>query len=326
MNQIEYEFDQLQRELDESLAVREEQTRQTLLNSMDRDVIALLKFRRDSSQDFLDRYEQVLLDLAKAELVNISVDRNHFIYQGERYDLSWEQVEQNDSQFFRLHTNELKLAWDLVHQAKERKPENGPLPPAQLLFHYDGSTEGQYAALKQHIGASGLLQVEKLTFHYAGTSEEHLLVVGNRIDGHLLSPDDVEKLLRIPAEASPIGTLDSSSLDEIMTVQRESKALETSEKLEQYFEQESSKLERWADDRRQALQLTINELDREIKELKRSSRQLPSLQEKLTAKTADKKSGSGERGQGDGLSITTPKKRSNSRRISCWMRSRPGWN
>lgn len=281
--QIKYEFDQLQQEMDELLAVREEQTRQTLLNNLDRDVIALLKSSRDRSRDFLNHYEQALLDLAKAELPDITVQRNHFFHNGQRYDLRWELAEQNDSEFFRLQASELKLAWDLVRRAKGRKPADMPMPPVELAFHY-GGMEGQLSSLHPYLGQSGMLQVEKLTFSYAGTKEEHLLVAAMTDNGEILHAEDAEKLLRIPAVATPLQGLDDTPLREVLASLREGKELETSEKLAQYFEQENTKLERWADDRRQALQLAIDDLDREIKELKRSSRQLSSLQEKLDAK------------------------------------------
>ena len=281
--QIQYEFDRLQQELEEELAVKEEHTRLTLLNNLDRDVVTLLKSRRDRSRDFLDSYEQVLLDLARAELSGISVDRNHFTYQGRRYDLRWEQAQQNDSEFFRLQSREHLLAWDLVLKAKGRKPEDSPLSPAELVFHYD-RLEGILSALQPYLGQSGVLQVEKLTFSYAGTSEAHLLVAAKTDDGAVLAADDAANLLRFPAEARPIENLDAAALADVLEMLRDDKAAETREKLEQYFEQENTKLERWADDRRQALQLTIDELDREIRDLKRTSRQLSSLQEKVQAK------------------------------------------
>ncbi len=281
--QIQYEFDRLQQDLEQVLSVREEQTRQTLLNTLDRDVVALLKSARDRSRDYLDRYEQVLLDLARAELPGIVVDRNHFHHQGHRYDLRWDQAQQHDSEFFRLQSKEHMIAWELVRKAKGRKPESAPLASAELIFHYD-RMEGQLSALQPYLGQSGVMQVEKLTFGYAGTTEEHLLVAARTDNGTVLPADDAAKLLRMPTDTSPLAALDASAVNEVLDALLEQKQVETSEKLEQYFEQENSKLERWADDRRQALQLTIDELDREIKAFKRASRQLSSLQEKLAAK------------------------------------------
>ena len=87
--EVQIQFNQLQQDMEDVLCVREEAARQSLLSHFDRDVVAALKTRRDQSQDFLKDYEQVLLDLAQAELPGAEFDRNHFHYNGQRYDLSW---------------------------------------------------------------------------------------------------------------------------------------------------------------------------------------------------------------------------------------------
>jgi predicted nucleic acid-binding Zn-ribbon protein len=50
-----------------------------------------------------------------------------------------------------------------------------------------------------------------------------------------------------------------------------------------YFEKESDKLDKWAEDRRNSLRLSLKELDEQIKELKKSARQAQSLPDKLSA-------------------------------------------
>jgi len=283
-DEIENQFNQLQEDLKDVLMVREEQTRKTLLNNFDRDVVTALKSRRDSSKDFLEQYEQVLMDLAKAEIPSADFGRNYFHYKNSRYDLSWAQAQKNDSEFFRLQAEEHKLAWELVHKAQARKTENEPLPPVNIIFH-SAQLDARYASLEKYIGQSGLLQVEKILFNYAGTEEEHLLVAVMTDEGQRLDADDAEHLLRIPSEILGLmNNLDVTLLKPILEDLTVNKELEVHNKLGQYFEEGSVKLERWADDRRQALQLSIDELDREIREMKKASRQLSSLQEKIDAK------------------------------------------
>jgi len=278
--EIEYAFNQLQQDMDGVLAVREENARQTLLNNFDRDVVASLKSRRDNSQDFLDEYQHVLLDLAKAELSGASFNRNHFEWEGNRYDLSWDQAEKNASDFFRLQSTEHFLAWDLVHKAKAREP----LPEAQLEFSYQ-QLEGHYTALKPYIGQSGVLQLVKLTFKFAGTLEEHLLALAITDAGAVLAQDDASHLLRVPAQVKAQNlTIDDTPLQPVFVAALDKAQAQTTEQLTVYFEQESTKLERWAEDRRQALKMTLDSLDEDIKALKKAARQLESLTDKLAAK------------------------------------------
>jgi superfamily II DNA/RNA helicase len=282
--EIESAFNQLQEEMDEQLAVREGQAMQALLSNFDRDVVTTLKLRRDHSNEFLASYQQVLLDLARAELPNAEFGRNHFVYQDNRYDLSWEKALQNDSQFFRLQATEHFLAWDLIRRAKERKPEGATLPSGALTLHYD-RLDGQYSNLKSWIGESGLLHVSKLIFDFADTIEEHLLVAACTEGGLMLDTDVAERLLHVPAEAGEsLSMMNSAALEEAIAFVRTDKENDVEARLQVYFEQENEKLERWAEDRRRALHLTVDELDREIKELKRAARQLKALTEKLEAK------------------------------------------
>lgn len=279
--EIEAEFDKLQQEMEEVLVVKEERARQALLSNFDRDVVAALKTRRDNSKDFLSAYEQVLLDLARAELPEATFDRNHFVYKGQRYDLSWALVQANDSEFFRLQATEHYLAWELVHKAKGRS-----LNTAHLRFDY-GKLQGHYAALKPLIGQSGLLQVLQLTFSFANTHQQHLLVLARTDDGGALTQENAEHLLCIPAQIvqEPI-ELDTTMMQPLVDQAVADKALQTEQQLEVYYEQQNDKLERWAEDRRQALFIAIEALDEEIKSLKRQARQLASTAEKIQAKKA----------------------------------------
>tara|TARA_R110001592_G_scaffold19231_15_gene79133 strand:- start:3162 stop:6020 length:2859 start_codon:yes stop_codon:yes gene_type:complete len=278
--EIEAQFDQLQTEMAEVLSVKEESARQNLLSNFDRDVVVALKTRRDSSQDFLSKHEQVLLDLARAELPGAAVERNHFVYRGQRYDLSWPLVQAHDSEFFRLQASEHYLAWELVHQAKARA-----LPEAHLAFDYGALHSGHFSALKPLIGQSGTLQLVQLTFKYAKTQVQHLLVLALTDSGEAFSQDNAEHLLCIPAEVqqAPVA-LDTTALQPLLDQAVADKELHTEQQLEVYFEQENDKLERWAQDRRQALFFTVEERDEQIKTLKKQARQLASTAEKIQAK------------------------------------------
>jgi len=280
--------------MEEILSVREDAARQTLLNNFDRDVVTALKTKRDQSNDFLKDYEQVLLDLAKAELPQASFRRNHFILNGSRYDLSWALAQENNSEFFRLQANEHHLAWDLVRKAKART-----LEASHLRFNYS-DLQGIYAALQPLIGQSGILQAVKLSFAFANTKESHVLVVAKTDAGEVLTQENAEHLLCIPAMViESYVKVDEDALLKLLNDAVSDKEEQTEKQLETYFEQENEKLEQWAEDRRKALMLTIDELDAEIKAYKKEARQLASTAEKIAAKKALRKL---ERKRDDALS------------------------
>ena len=279
--EIEREFDQLQEHLRDVLEVKEEAARQTLLNHFDRDVVATLKNRRDQSNDFLQEYERFLLDLARAELPSATFNTNHFYLDDQRYDLSWPLAEQNDSEFFRLQATEHYLAWELVHRAK-----NYQLPDAHLGFRYD-QLEGHYAALKPYIDQSGSMTAFEVRFSYnQGKAHSTCLVVLAQTDsGEQLTRENAEHLLCIPAkEAELINPIPERAFSSWRDQVIEEQTLLTEAQLDEYLEQESDKLERWAQDRRKALMVTVDELDEQIRIYKKEARQLASTAEKIQAK------------------------------------------
>lgn len=279
--EIEYEFDQLQQALEKTLTVRETAAREALLDNFDRDVVSALKTRRDQSNDFLQEYEQVLLDLARAELPGAEFKNNHFYIEGQRYDLSWPLAQQNDSEFFRLQATEHYLAWDLVHRAKDRAPE-----PAHLVFHY-GQLHGQYAALKEYIGQSGVLTALQIQFTYnrGKTKNTRLVVLARTDDGQKLTLENADHLMSVPAtKESLTDAIPSETFEAWQSQVAEEAEAETETELDNYLEQEYEKLERWAQDRRKALMATVEELDEQIRVYKKEARQLASTAEKIQAK------------------------------------------
>lgn len=273
--EIDEQFDALQRELDEELAVREASTRQTLLEHFDAEVVRRLRDRRGSILPDLDRYQQTLLDLARAELPGAEFHDDHFFHQGHRYDLRWREADTQDSEFFRPTQG---LGAMLIQRAIERG-----LAPATLVLSYSGLSL-RYADLEPWIGQSGWLEVAKLAIDSV-QPEEHLLLSALNDAGQALEPESCDRLLRIPARligAPPLP--DSALLEGLRSTQIEKKRVLAEQRNEQFFEEETEKLERWAEDCRVALDQEIKRLDQEIRDAKRALRQLSTLVEKTRAK------------------------------------------
>lgn len=275
-------FNRLDEDVLKAREVREKKTIQTLMQTLDIEVVRRLKSQRENSALLLDEYQQMLLNFARAELPEARFSDKHFNYNNTRYDLDWAQAQQHDSEFFRLQAVEHRLAWDLVKKVKSREL---PANPAQQLVFNLAALSGQYAALESYIGQAGLLQVKKLTYHYAGITEEHLLVAAQTLSGRDLSSQAAEKLLTVPAQIRPVDqAVLGNALDPLFEQLLEQKKIDTEAKLQKYFEQENTKLERWADDRRRALEMEVKELDSQIRDMKKAARGLANLQEKIDAR------------------------------------------
>ena len=280
---IDQQFKAFREKFSSQLDVREEATRTTLLNNFDPDVIRRLKNTRDASKNFLDEYQQVLMNLAKASLPKAQFEFNHFFYENERYDLTWAQAEENNSEFFRLQSTQHYLAWDLVKAAKKQTLER-----KHLQFHYSKSTTGKYGALAPYIGATGLLRVLNIRFIYNNKKDQDttLLVLAQTHEGEKLSHDNAEHLLQIPAMSLDTElSMTEAQFTDWQTEEIEQLKIETDKKLASFLEEEADKLERWANDQRMAYEQTIATLDEDIRQFKKEARHLGSAAEKVRART-----------------------------------------
>ncbi|MEK6749948.1 MAG: SNF2-related protein [Pseudomonadota bacterium] len=275
-------FDRLDEDVLKAREVREKKTIQTLMQTLDIEVVRRLKSQRENSALLLDEYQQMLLNFARAELSEARFSQKHFTYNNTRYDLDWAQAQQHDSEFFRLQAVEHRLAWDLVKMVKSREL---PVDSAQQLVFNLSELPGQHAALESYIGQGGLLQVKKLTYHYASITEEHLLIAAQTSSGSELPSRIAEKLLTVPAKLQAINRpVSGIDLDPLFETLLDQKKIETEAKLQEFFEKENTKLERWADDRRRALEMEVKELDSQIRDMKKAARGLANLQEKIDAR------------------------------------------
>jgi chromosome segregation ATPase len=114
--------------------------------------------------------------------------------------------------------------------------------------------------------------------------EQHLLVAAVTTDGVSLAEDDPEKLLRLPATTRAAGQFDdagNTTLAVDVDIRKAELLREINQRNLGYFEQEVQKLDAWADDLKLGLEQEIKEIDREIKEVRRTAATSPTLEEKL---------------------------------------------
>lgn len=132
-------------------------------------------------------------------------------------------------------------------------------------------------------GRSGWMEVRRLTVS-ALEEEDHLLCAVIADDGQRLHPDTCEKLFRVTGEVIGAAAPSAEVLQELEEEIRRQQA-EVLDGIHrrntEFFEDESEKLDRWADDLKFGLEAELKELDREIQSLKRSSRLAQGLEEKL---------------------------------------------
>lgn len=279
-NEIEQSFAQLQLDLDGLIEAREQDARRTLLEHFDPDVVRRLQSRRNRMDMALGAYEEQLMTMVRAELPEAEFDDASFQYNGENFFLKWKEAEEQNGQFFRIDHG---LAGEIVNKAKAKT-----LPPATVRFHFDRYGM-QLGDLKEFRGKSGWLALSKLKIDSIDTVE-HLVAAAKTDDGQVLDGDLCCRLMLVPSEI--VETLPGEPPAELSTItaqiiQERMKAAH--DENAEYFEEERDKLERWAEDTKQAMEQEIKALEKEIREAKKLARSLSTLDEKTKEQRRIKK-------------------------------------
>ncbi|SCZ86234.1 SNF2-related protein [Nitrosomonas mobilis] len=288
---IKSSFEQLQLDLSGEINEAMVKTRQLLLENFDEEVQDKLRIRAGDSSKARNRYERMLMDLTRAELGQY---QNCADFDADGFRLRQSPCaglegvapaaiplgcyelprRSGDSHLYRIGH---PLAEWVIAQAKSRD-----LPNARLVFDYEAHGT-QVSTLKAHRGQTGWLTVNLISVDALGQQEQHLIVAAATDQGLLLSEGDPEKLLRLPAHQKAAGLL--STMDGTLAADLDGRKVQVLREINQrnlgYFEQEVEKLDAWTDDLKLGLEQSIKEIDREIKEIRRTAATAPTLDEKL---------------------------------------------
>lgn len=279
--QIKTAFDTLQLELDEKIKAGIDTARRAFLENFDAEVHERLRVHKEAAKQSLDTQQQMLLDLAKFSLADRATfdagePRFHITTHGgapeQHFHLDWQRAEALGDAFFRVDH-------PLAHEVIQHAATTGT-SPAEVMFLYDTHA----SALERYRGASGWLEVSKLTAEAVGRSEEFLLVAACDAEGRQFAPGVAAKFFSLQGQVG--GAVQESAPPALASIQDElkrSRLADLETRNEEFFQEEVDKLDRWAEDMKFTLERELKELDAEIRAARRSSKAAVVLAEKLEA-------------------------------------------
>ncbi len=273
--QIEAEFAELQAELDESIARREDSARRALLDHFDEDVVRNLRSRREGMLRQLNQYEQQFIRLVAAERPAACISDKLVQLEEGRFAVSWPPARDAHAGLLRPDHG---LGAELCRQAATR-----PTPDGTLHFDYAG-LDAQLADVRQWLDCHGRLRVALVTIETASETLEELVCSAVCSDGRSLPDDTAERLLAVPARFEPQSRLAEDGAMPAFDAAVARVMAEAGKRNEEWFMQESERLDRWAEDQRLLLKHQVDELDLDIRDAKRSLRKLDTLEEKARLK------------------------------------------
>ena len=279
--QIEFEFDALQRELEDQISAGQRDAREKLLDNFDQEVVEKVRLQ---SHDALDRFNQRLWRLTRHLL------RDHARFEDVGYSFT---LHSNPFPGETIHPGPYRLAkrvedantYRAGHPLARRVMALGASlapPPAEVTFQYRDARK-RISILEGLVGQSGWLTCSALTV--SGVEiEDHILLAGVTDSGAPLDEDQCRRFFDLPGTTGQGCLLPPAAveaLDRASGIRRQGLLDSLTSRNGRWFDLEMEKLDRWAEDRRASLRHDIDELEEALKAAKRAARLAPNLPEKL---------------------------------------------
>lgn len=287
--QIQLEFDDLQRQLEADIAEGQRDAREKLLDNFDQEVVERVRIQ---SKGVLDRFNEQLWRLTRHILSDSARfdDVNHgFTLLRNPFSANPEEV---------IHAGPYRMGkgvtdantYRIGHPLAQRVLDRGrTLSPVTAEVAFDLSGCGRNIAVLDPLrGTSGWLTCSRLTIKSVET-EDVILLAGTTDSGQSLDESQCRRLFDVPgAVGSRCSVPDTSrsALIQTLATSRTRFIEEAAAREGKWLDTEIQKLDRWADDRKLALEQELRDLDRAISDARRAAVTAAALAAKLEAQKA----------------------------------------
>ena len=269
------EFARLQAELDATIQQRELRAKQILLENFDEDVVRNLRTRREETRRALSVYEQQFLRLIRAVRPEARFEHDLVHLDEGTFAVSWPPAERANAGLLRPDDG---LGAAIVALARDQATPGGT-----LRFQYS-KVDGQLADVRDQVGARGTLRLAMVELETAAELVQELVAVAVLANGKPLSRETAERLLQVPATFEPAESVRDAPTSQAFAAAVDEAVERARKRNDEWFQRETDRLDRWAEDQRMTLRAAVDRLDEEIKASKRFLRQLGTLEEKAQAK------------------------------------------
>jgi hypothetical protein len=284
--EIQQSFDALQAEMEGQIEARMSLTKQKLLEHFDEEVHEKLRISLEESKAYLNRYEYWLWQITKQQLNGRAAFSAEGAYAFTLHQSPAQGIETGpyrigkqvaDAQVYRIGH---PLAQHIIEACKSQS-----LPARHLIFDYSGAQK-MVSILEALVGQSGWLRACNLRIQ-SFEAEDHVLMAAFTEDGAALDNDQCRRLFSLMAEEQPVlAGADRAAGERLrqLIAQQHQEALQANlARNAAFFDEEMNKLEYWADDVKNSLEIELKNLERDIKYRKTEARRMLSLQEKVAA-------------------------------------------
>lgn len=164
------------------------------------------------------------------------------------------------------------------------KVKEKSLPESEIVLDCSDH-QALISALKPLVGKSGWIKIFNLTVE-ALEAEDHIIIAAVDEQGNAIDADIARKFFSLSAEISPAGFSMGEArqwLKDLEGVMTQDVLLKIAERNTKFFDNEVEKLDKWAEDIKESLELELKKLSKDIKTFKTEARKILKLDEKVKA-------------------------------------------
>ena len=285
VEEIQTAFDALQKELEPQIDESIKLTRRKLLENFDEEVHEKLRINLQESREYLSKYENWLWEITKYYLepyADFATNDHAFTlrqnpFPKEPIHSGPYRIGKNieDANIYRVGH---PLAQRIIEKCKALSLED-----QELVFDYSGIAK-KISILEPLIKKNGWLRLSNLTIN-SFESEDHILFCGITNDDIELDVEECRRLFSLPATIKPLRAEAKSGiiegLDKVAHRQQADILQANAERNAGFFDSEMEKLDKWAEDVKNSLEIELKELDKEIKTRKTEAKKILNLEEKV---------------------------------------------
>lgn len=285
-DEINKSFDELQKAMETDIDEKMVDTRKKLLENFDVEVAQKLKLSKDNTEKYLDKFEQKLWDLTKYCLENYAEfndEKKYFMLNSNPFpDMNINRGPYRMGKNIE-DANTYRIGHTLAQKILD-KYKNKELPIKELTFDYTNDKTHKIFILENLVNKSGWLILKSMTVS-AFEDEDYLLFAGYEDSGEIIDQEQCEKMFVLDVNEidNTNKTPDIERLETYINAKKAGLIDFISSRNSQFFDEELEKLEKWAEDRKNSLEISLKQLDKDIKTKKTESKKILKLEEKLQA-------------------------------------------
>lgn len=285
--EINSAFDELQKELESIIDERIKQTKKSLLENFDKDVLEKLKFTEEGENSLINEYVSHLwklaLDVLGNDVSEVNQDERSFRLDGdideEILSGNYTLDKHSDDKTLLRYTH--PLAQYIIKKGLDQDVDDETIRFSLTTYPF------KMALLENHIGETGWLAAYHVNATNSYDGEDTVIFCPITEDGELLPSDFGRKLLELDAENYGKGLIPKEVLNSIaedFKSKLEKYKKDLDDRTNEYATSEIEKFEAWSDDRLVPLQNEVIELRKEKDAIHRQFRKERDTKTKLLLK------------------------------------------